>query len=872
MPTRSDVGEEMKGGRNTKNEIQNEKIRRLVWSLLPAYMRERIRSQEDVESAALDAAEEEEKASGAGRRRAAIKEILLASRRLQEERQDAEVWEAVEAAVAEQGSTEQETSTQSCRKSASVPPTATQRGPPGPGEHKKRILELRTKSEMFRQRCATAALETISIQPATEAPSTEPAADAMDDAAVFGNSPDGVDRRSRTPVSFVPHSMPSTFAAATRTVDALTEVSELEDPEEAQLAMAIMTEGVPFGGAPFLQPVSRMPIAEQHELAVLTGPKLVAATVERDLRRTTLDGMSDELHAASALLASMAVIPPGAGGDALSPECSATQGKGSTAPFNQTKTKRAQLTITAGAPRAADGTTNLFLELHPLHHHPDWLPSDAQRLALLPAATHLPQGSGFANLVVHGMKGGYIGMGDVIPRPSSSSSRESSPPRSTAPPPSGPHRELETVDWRHGGGISVPLPSVNTSNAAIAEAVCVEGQGNTSYDTNRDGEGREGSATTVSSQRRVIAARCAMKPLTSSSTVRSTSDEMSFRAKEVFDRVRQSADDINLAKEALRLYDNNMTSKGSNLVCIPLPKMLASTSPQPSDELVAAHASSPHSRTQSPVMVGCGDVASCSVASWPTDAAIGFSRPPSAAAYSMGVELQPTKATAMNRSAPLSRPLSSASLGSQLPRLSKPASASIRRSSSAAPTTASLLNPSGLSVVDSFGRPVDMQKFTVPDELSLRTCILDATPHLVAKDRAAVALQRLTPPAVPHCVMEAVPPQLLTAALSPRDGGLCDSSGAQLRHTVPARHQGQPPRGMANMLLRWSKFQSISPEERVNSALPVALTAPRGSPLEKVLPMASKHKVAAHQLLPTTSGSRPLRGTHAQTMFCRKRQ
>lgn len=281
-----------------------------------------------------------------------------------------------------------------------------------------------------------------------------------------------------------------------------------------------------------------------------------------------------------------------------------------------------------------------------------------------------------------------------------------------------------------------------------------------------------------------------------------------------------------------------------------------------------------------------------------------FSRPVSAAVS------QPTPllkdATTHKRLFPLNgnRPMSSSSGISIHTSASTPSGALPTRGAYASGPSASLPPPPpGPSIVDRYGRPVDMRRFRPPDELSLRTCILDATPQVVATNRVAVGLQRLSPPPVAHCLIEAVPHAVLAAGVQPPPAAANSSlsSKSTLRHAVPD--------AACEMMQRWARFQSIPPEDRVNASLPITvsvsrpatpqiLSAARATTPASLCSNAPNHtthdprrgknrmtttpdesaSAPAYRCEATLTGGGPrrlqhgaLRGTEVQTMFCRRK-
>ncbi|CUG79937.1 Hypothetical protein, putative [Bodo saltans] len=229
-------------------------------------------------------------------------------------------------------------------------------------------------------------------------------------------------------------------------------------------------------------------------------------------------------------------------------------------------------------------------------------------------------------------------------------------------------------------------------------------------------------------------------------------------------------------------------------------------------------------------------------------------------------------------SADIGRRLSSATLagkgGKNLVRLPRPASSS-------------------LSYVDKFGRPVNLETFIPPKELSVRTCVLDASPQVAVQDRVALALQRLAPEPLP------LPPSFLTHPSPSRsnndspphprrrpDSALFSSAAEQVHeqlHRAHRQHRAEALGGSA-MVRRWMEFQTMRPEDRVRAGLPTVytnrpVTAPLPNdggeevPRVKVPTMQQQpqRRNEANHGEPTHQQRRPFGAKEMQSMFARKR-
>lgn len=213
---------------------------------------------------------------------------------------------------------------------------------------------------------------------------------------------------------------------------------------------------------------------------------------------------------------------------------------------------------------------------------------------------------------------------------------------------------------------------------------------------------------------------------------------------------------------------------------------------------------------------------------------------------------------------------SSSSTPSVFLRLSRPSSAASSAHRSDAGDSASVAQhfsiDSLLSVVDTYGRVVDMSSFQPPDELSTRTCILDATPQVAAKDRVALSLARLTPPPFPRpALAEAIPTGVSPSHMSPTrdpvfERPLCSPSADATHTSAVASSRNLARRadalGGSAMVRRWMQFQMVRPEDRLNATLPVTSVLSRPPSAD-----TATHSLAASKQHLTTSDSSPPRWT-----------
>jgi hypothetical protein len=142
---------------------------------------------------------------------------------------------------------------------------------------------------------------------------------------------------------------------------------------------------------------------------------------------------------------------------------------------------------------------------------------------------------------------------------------------------------------------------------------------------------------------------------------------------------------------------------------------------------------------------------------------------------------------------------------------------------------------SQLAYVDKFGRPVNLETFRPPLELSIRTCVLDATPQVAVQDLVADALQRLAPEPLP------IPPSSFNYHMSPShapERGGCSNArpGSSISmesrndNAAHRRHARADALGGSAMVRRWLEFQAMRPEDRVNAGLPVVYSRPSTAP------------------------------------------
>lgn len=384
---------------------------------------------------------------------------------------------------------------------------------------------------------------------------------------------------------------------------------------------------------------------------------------------------------------------------------------------------------------------------------------------------------------------------------------------------------------RKGGGASSPL----SSHSPSASNPCSRPL---SADVLAEKQSAKAVAAVHHSQRRAANA-CAMEPLVPVQTsahlslLSATADVGGVCGADGKQRIqrRSTVKVMNLAKNALGQYDRKEKAKGLRLVCAPFGRVDV----HPCESAVGLTTAPAHFSdgdggddvTGVPPAIINGRPPSGNCSSKPVgydDGAPAHLRPLSAGSSSLGettFQHEPSGTPTRTRDKHNHNKADATRDGSPI--------------SMVAAVGLKGLATSTLSFVDKFGSPVNLETFRAPSELSVRTCILDATPQVAARDLVADALQRLVPVPLP------IPPSFLDhsstrkRSSSPgRHNATTDSSvpmpnrpeSALSATTLPAaphvRRRADALGGSA-MVRRWMEFQTMRPESRVNAGLPTVV-------------------------------------------------